>query len=463
MGLYCCQFVARILIMAVGKIVPVTVRGETRYMLDLGKVQGEDGKWRRQRRFFQTQGAAIKERRKNKGLNQTLENSGPKLSHKDLKDALSAKEVLAPYKVTFTETANFWKQHAGGKSSKTTTKEAIDEWFASLKNERDGDQAKGKGTDEDKDEERNATYLATLRARMKEVSPQTEKVYARKTEAYQKALKAYREAKRKAESHGLEPVAPRPPLTPFAVRFGSEPISTVALKVAEIEAWMKGNYSDPLTYNLVRSQLSSVFRYLKKRKYVQSNPVEEIARRRKKAKIPGILSVEGMRAYIEAAAYGVTDPKTKAVYCFPELVPSIAIAAFSGIREGEIKQMEAHMILDTVLHLPGPITKGGDFSDLNILPTLKAWLNAFPAPAGRIVPSGARKKLDKIRAALGLKWPHNALRHSFASYRFKVLQDAEKVMAETRHKNRNTFHTHYCNQGITEEAGKAYWEILPRH
>jgi integrase len=80
---------------------------------------------------------------------------------------------------------------------------------------------------------------------------------------------------------------------------------------------------------------------------------------------------------------------------------------------------------------------------------------------GRIVPEGARKKLDRVRKASSLvRWPNNGLRHSFASYRLAQIHDAPRVAAELGHTSPQMLYSTYRELVLPEDAGR-YWKLAP--
>ena len=96
-------------------------------------------------------------------------------------------------------------------------------------------------------------------------------------------------------------------------------------------------------------------------------------------------------------------------------------------------------------------------------PNLKKWLQRCRKIAGPIMPSEMvwRTRLaDAIKAAKLEEWPHNAPRHSFASYRLADTQDSAKVALELGHDRSETLFEHY-NAVVTRQAAKAYWKIAP--
>ena len=60
----------------------------------------------------------------------------------------------------------------------------------------------------------------------------------------------------------------------------------------------------------------------------------------------------------------------------------------------------------------------------------------------------------------GIKWKHNALRHSFASYGLAQIQNANQVALEPGHTVKVLF-TNY-RELVTPEEAKSWFEIVPK-
>jgi integrase len=62
---------------------------------------------------------------------------------------------------------------------------------------------------------------------------------------------------------------------------------------------------------------------------------------------------------------------------------------------------------------------------------LKKWLQPYRQTSGKVVPyANTSKQLAKIARKAGIKWKHNALRHSFISYRVAECADIPRVADE---------------------------------
>jgi len=94
---------------------------------------------------------------------------------------------------------------------------------------------------------------------------------------------------------------------------------------------------------------------------------------------------------------------------------------------------------------------------------LRAWLSINCQRKGPVMPSAMiyRTRLDDARAAAGITvWPHNALRHSFASYNLAAFENANALAGEMGHGSTKMIFEHY-RALVTSKTGKSYWNIMP--
>jgi integrase len=141
----------------------------------------------------------------------------------------------------------------------------------------------------------------------------------------------------------------------------------------------------------------------------------------------------------------------------------LAIGAFAGLREAEIKRLDWSEVDLARGHIEVTAAKAKSARRriVPILPNLAAWLRPYSKMKGHVVPAGARKKLGRIRRAAGLlKWPNNGLRHSFASYRLAAIHDAPRVSAELGHTSPQMLYSTY-REVVRPEEAERYWKILP--
>jgi integrase len=72
-----------------------------------------------------------------------------------------------------------------------------------------------------------------------------------------------------------------------------------------------------------------------------------------------------------------------------------------------------------------------------------------------------RTRLASALKASGIEeWPHNAPRHSFASYHLAAFKDSAALALEMGHGSTKMIFEHY-RALVTPKKGKAFWSIVP--
>jgi Site-specific recombinase XerD len=258
------------------------------------------------------------------------------------------------------------------------------------------------------------------------------------------------EAKRK-DGHAPMYVADlKKRLARFCADFGERKIAGIT--VEELDNWLRNLDCGPKSRANFRANVGVMFSYAERRRVIDSNPVLRTAQPKLVDKPPEIFSVDELAALLNEAAMHA-----------PEVVPMLAIGAFAGIREAEIKRLN----WSEVDHRRGHIeiksskAKSARRRIVEMQPNLRDWLKPYAEMTGVVVPVNSRKKLDAIRKAAGLtRWPKNGLRHSFASYRLAAIHDAPRVAAELGHTSPQMLYGVYRELVLPEEAQR-YWKITP--
>ena len=65
----------------------------------------------------------------------------------------------------------------------------------------------------------------------------------------------------------------------------------------------------------------------------------------------------------------------------------------------------------------------------------------------------------KVKAVHG-EWPHNALRHTYASMHYAMWQDEAKLQAQMGHESASMLHRHYRALKTRKEAER-FWGLVP--
>jgi integrase len=239
-------------------------------------------------------------------------------------------------------------------------------------------------------------------------------------------------------------------LSKFCQGFGDRPIAAVT--VEELDTWLRDLAYSPKSRANFRSHIGVLFSYAARRRMIDSNPILHTAKPKLIDKAPEIFAVDELRALLDAANRTA-----------PDVLPMLAIGAFAGLRDAEIKRLDWSEVDLTRGHIEIKAAKAKS-ARRRIIPiqsNLAAWLGSCSGMTGPVVPWSARGKLARVRKAAGLtRWPQNGLRHSFASYRLAAIHDAPRVAAELGHTTPQLLYSTYRELVLPEEAEK-YWKIEP--
>jgi integrase len=237
-------------------------------------------------------------------------------------------------------------------------------------------------------------------------------------------------------------------LSRFSADFGNRPIA--AISVEELDNWLRNLECGPKSRANYRANVGVMFSYAERRRVIDSNPILRTAQPKLIDKAPEIFSVDELAALLNAAATS-------------EVVPMLAIGAFAGVRDAEIKRLNWSEVDQRrgYIEINSSKAKSARRRIVEMQPNLREWLRPYAGMTGSVVPVNARKKLDLVRKAAGLaRWPKNGLRHSFASYRLAAIHDAPRVAAELGHTSPRMLYSTYRELVLPEEAQR-YWKLVP--
>lgn len=223
------------------------------------------------------------------------------------------------------------------------------------------------------------------------------------------------------------------------------------ITVEEIEEWINDEDWSPRTRINYLTKISQLFNYGLRHRWVDANIVDRIERPTAEDKEPGIFTVEQASDLLQhASSFG--------------LLPYFAIGLFAGLRAAELQRLDwsAVSLAEQSIVVGAQVAKKKSRRVVEICPALKAWLERVPKKAGPLVDEKSfRESLEKLRQAAGIAdWPHNALRHSFASYHLAAYGDAMKTATLLGHKDPGAVHNHYKALVVQSTALK-FWELRP--
>jgi integrase len=239
-------------------------------------------------------------------------------------------------------------------------------------------------------------------------------------------------------------------LATFSAEFRERPIAGIT--VEELDDWLRNLNCGPKSRANYRANVGVLFSYAERRRVIDSNPILRTSQPKLIDKAPEIFSVDELAALLNAAA-------THA----PEVVPMLAIGAFAGVRDAEIKRLNWSEVDQRrgYIEIKSSKAKSARRRIVEMQPNLREWLSPYAGMTGPVVPVNARKKLDLVCNAAELaRWPQNGLRHSFASYRLAGTHDAPRVASELGHTSPQMLYSTYRELVLPEEAQR-YWKLVP--
>ena len=160
----------------------------------------------------------------------------------------------------------------------------------------------------------------------------------------------------------------------------------------------------------------------------------------------------------------------------PEIIPFLAIAAFAGLRHREITRLDwGEVLASGYIEIKKVKAKVRSRRLVPITDNLAQWLASYRQPSGPVTPFAnmskqllwladetKKKELGATEDAppsLEVKWKHNALRHSFISYRLAILGDENRVAMEAGNSPAMIYRNY--RELVTKEQAALWFAIAP--
>jgi integrase len=236
----------------------------------------------------------------------------------------------------------------------------------------------------------------------------------------------------------------------FSQDFGDRLIADIT--VEELDNWLRDLPGSPKTRADYRANIGVLFSHAAQRRMIDFNPVAFTAKPKLIDRPPEIFAVDELSALLKAA-----QRKELSV------LPMLAVGAFAGLRDAEIKRLDWSEVDLARGHIEVKAAKAKSARRriVPIQPNLAAWLRPYATAHGAVVAQSARGKLERVRKEAALtSWPKNGLRHSYASYRLAAIHDAPRVASELGHTTPQLLYSTYRELVRPEEAER-YWNIAP--
>ena len=144
-------------------------------------------------------------------------------------------------------------------------------------------------------------------------------------------------------------------------------------------------------------------------------------------------------------------------------LPLIALGGLAGLRTAEIVRLEWKDVnfAQGIITISAAKSKTASRRIVPIQPNLALWLAPWANASGPVLLRAETTRMEKrVADAAGITWKHNALRHSFGSYRLAQIKNAAEVSLEMGNSPQMVF-KHY-RELVTPKNAAAWWAIEPK-
>lgn len=229
---------------------------------------------------------------------------------------------------------------------------------------------------------------------------------------------------------------------------------------AEIQEWLDGQKLSPQSYVNFQRVLRLLFKFAVARGHAIDNPVDGAEKVKVRSGEVEIFKPAEMARLLNAAD--------------PEFLPCMVLGAFAGLRTAEIQRLEWQDIdlAGRMITVGASKAKTASRRIVPISENLADWLQPYAGRVGKLwthmseFPFHRQQRKtaaataveanpqNRIKAQKPVKWKANALRHSYASYRFAQTGDAGRVAGELGN-SATVVHRHY--RELVKPADAEVW------
>ncbi|MDA7531773.1 tyrosine-type recombinase/integrase [Akkermansiaceae bacterium] len=236
----------------------------------------------------------------------------------------------------------------------------------------------------------------------------------------------------------------------FAKSFGDRSISAITEK--NVSDWLTKLSLEPQTVLNFRRVLHNLFSFAVKRGHISANPVTNALLPKVRRKRAVILSPD--------------EASSLLVHAEDEILPSIAIMLFCGVRQEEMARLDWSAIdfEDSIITISGEIAKREVHERFITMPeALIEWIKPHRKRRGLVKPTSFRGAFERCREASGFPkgtWPANGLRKTFISCHYETHGSIDET-ARQAGTSVNIIHKYYRRLIRPKEASKL-WDIYPQ-
>jgi len=234
------------------------------------------------------------------------------------------------------------------------------------------------------------------------------------------------------------------------------------IELEHLERLINGLPHNPTTISNHVRFLKAFWNWCVKPKgWIKHSPALYLEHRKTKQAPVSYLPVSDARKFLEAAE--THDPA---------LVPLLVLSLFAGIRPSaavrmapfadELIDLEEKSIVIPGVHRGVEINKTEGYRIEKSCPdAIWHWLGAY-WDGGAIDVCNHEGRRQRIVEHAGIEWVHDAMRHTFATYAFKLEDNIAKVAAWLGHTDSRLTKRHYANAIARQKHAREYFAMRPK-
>jgi integrase len=231
-------------------------------------------------------------------------------------------------------------------------------------------------------------------------------------------------------------------------QYGDVQVASITSETCQKYITERDFSSDTTKANAIR-YLSVFFNFAVKRGYIAKSPMANIERPKVKYSVPEFIPVADLERLMRESVQDIV------------LTPRMAIGTLAGLRPTELARLQPEDIdfEAGVIHIRPEVSKTGRPRHVTMSANLRAWLTRYPFTTA----NNFDERRAKACARAGItKWPHDCLRHTFATYHLAMYQDAGKTSFELGHsKGSAVLYRHYAGLASKADAER-FWSLMPQ-
>jgi len=229
-----------------------------------------------------------------------------------------------------------------------------------------------------------------------------------------------------------------------------------SITTEDLEGYISKQNWSPVSLRSYVQNYNVLFNYAVRRGYMATNPCLKLEMPESDQVEPPIFTVEQMKTLLRLCS---TTRDLK------ECLPLVAIGAFAGIRPTEIERLDWAQVdvVHKTITVLGAKAKGRARRVVDMSENLVAWLTPVAKESGAVLPYRVREHRDRLKvAAKWADWPHDVLRHSFASYHLAFHRDQTITCYQMGHGDAQVLYAHYRSM-VKPPAATAFWNLFPHN